>query len=503
MPAAAKAKTTQNSPKATKSKPKSNPYKSGSKKPSKKKDSTKRTAKAAKPRKPSRAKIHRVAKLAKSALKAPLAREVVLKMPTAKMRKVVAAFTECLEVVDPREQRKVIHPLKPTIICIALGWLCGHRNALLLELFIQRKLEWLKRVVPDFHGAPISHDTINRLLRDCRFEDMQGFLLAFSNEIIRGFIDSNPGQLVHVAADGQAISSAIGEGNDEHAKVYHVTLYSKQFRLSIAQSKVRDKENEQKALRDALMTVDCTNLLISGDAMHTQVETTLLILERGGHFFFALKGNQSGLLAAVQTAFSSKRFRGKRAQEETEVVSGRETNRRVHVLPASKLDLSKLKRSAEWEKILANGTVVKVVREWRYINAAGKAKDDSVHEDIAYFITSLPYETKNIAKLCLQYSRDHWGIETCLHWCADTNLRQDDTKVKDQQLAANIVALNRFVDNVYSTVQKFLREKAIADDDCSTLKNISKRAVQQLCCNDIDFSMRCLCLFFEKAECRA
>lgn len=421
-------------------------------------------------------------------------------MTTAKMRKLVADFTEGLELPAPREQSKEIHPLKPTIICIALGWLCSFRDALLLDLFINTQRKWLKKIVPDFRGDPISHDTIYRILRDCRFEDVQGFLLAFRNEIIRCLIDSNPDQFVQVAADGQAISSAIGEGNDEHAQVYHVTLRSKPFRLSFAQSKVKDKDNEQKALCDALMTVDGKNLLISGDAKHTQVETISLILERGGHVFLALKGKQTGLLAAVQTAYGSKQFRGKRAQEETEVVSGRETNRSVHVLPTSKLDLSQLTLSAEWAKILANGTVVKVVREWRYVNAAAKARDDSLHEDIAYFITSLPYDTKNIAKLCLQCSREHRGSKTCLHWCADTNLGKDDTKVKDQQLAANIVAFNRFVDNVYAIAQKFIREKAIADNDCSSMKNISKRIVQQLCCNDLDLSMRYLCLFFEKVD---
>ena len=66
--------------------------------------------------------------------------------------------------------------------------------------------------------------------------------------------------------------------------------------LICGQVKVADKSNEIPAARKLLRSMQLSGRIVTADAMHTQVETTQLILDKGGDYLMVVKGNQKTIL---------------------------------------------------------------------------------------------------------------------------------------------------------------------------------------------------------------
>jgi len=59
----------------------------------------------------------------------------------------------------------------------------------------------------------------------------------------------------------------------------------------LGQVAIAAKSNEIPAVRDLLACFDLTGVVVTVDAMHTQVDTATAITSAGGHYVFTVKGN--------------------------------------------------------------------------------------------------------------------------------------------------------------------------------------------------------------------
>ena len=60
--------------------------------------------------------------------------------------------------------------------------------------------------------------------------------------------------------------------------------------------------------------------------------------------------------------------------------------------------------------------------------------------ELRYYISSLPVGVKRFARAV----RGHWGIENSCHWCLDVTYREDESRIRDNQLRDNFAWLRRF-----------------------------------------------------------
>jgi predicted transposase YbfD/YdcC len=67
--------------------------------------------------------------------------------------------------------------------------------------------------------------------------------------------------------------------------------------------KVDKKSNEITAIPKLLKTIDINGSIVTIDAMGCQTAIAHQIVEQGGDYVLALKGNQKNLLTAVEKAF--------------------------------------------------------------------------------------------------------------------------------------------------------------------------------------------------------
>ena len=63
----------------------------------------------------------------------------------------------------------------------------------------------------------------------------------------------------------------------------------------LAQARVVDKSNEIPVIRELLEPFDLDGVVVTADAMHTQVDTAQWIRDQGGHYVLTDKGNQKAL----------------------------------------------------------------------------------------------------------------------------------------------------------------------------------------------------------------
>lgn len=151
------------------------------------------------------------------------------------------------------------------------------------------------------------------------------------------------------------------------------------------------------------------------------------IVERGGDYVLALKGNQSTLAQAVEELFidaDAADYAGW-SMDRHETIDrghGRVETRRYFTLTA----VDKIPQAADWEKL----NMVGMVQSERQVNGKSTA-------ETRFYIGSSGGDARRFAWAV----RNHWGIENCLHWSLDIAFREDESRIRDRQAANNFAVM--------------------------------------------------------------
>jgi len=190
-----------------------------------------------------------------------------------------------------------------------------------------------------------------------------------------------------------------------------------------------EKSNEITAIPELLKLVDIKGTIITIDAMGTQKAIAADIIDRGGDFVLALKGNQETLHNAVidhVTTHMENDFADidVRRLTTTETAHGREEIRNYFHMPVP----SDLADKDLWKGLRSIGVVV---------SACVRNGKETV--EVRYYISSLPVGVKQFARVV----RGHWGIENTCHWILDMVFREDESRIRDEHMRENFAWLNR------------------------------------------------------------
>ena len=115
------------------------------------------------------------------------------------------------------------------------------------------------------------------------------------------------GALAQLAVDGKVLR---GSGRHDGKPLQLLSAMTHHLRLTLDQVAIEEKSNEIPALQPLLKKLNLPpGVLITGDAMHCQQESTRFITqELGGDYLFGLKGNQSGILDKAQRLLAQRGF---------------------------------------------------------------------------------------------------------------------------------------------------------------------------------------------------
>jgi predicted transposase YbfD/YdcC len=270
------------------------------------------------------------------------------------------------------------------------------------------------------NGIP-SHDTFNRFFSALDPEEFEQAFLSWIKDIAK----LTDGDVVSI--DGKTVCGS--RDRDSKRAIHIVSAWSKANQLSLGQLKVEDKSNEITAIPKLLDVLVVKGCLVTIDAMGCQREISAKIIEKGGDYLLAVKGNQGCLEAdAARTV----RF-AKPSSEwiEEDFGHGRIEQRKCTLYH----DLSFIDNVEAWKDLSA---IVKM-EATRYIKSSGKEE-----KEVRLYITS----SKENAEVIGKGVRSHWGIENNLHWQLDVSFNEDDSRKREGYAAQNFSTLNRIALNL-------------------------------------------------------
>lgn len=332
------------------------------------------------------------------------------------------------ELEDPRSEINLLHPLVSVLVIAIMAVLAGATGPTGIAKWAVHKADLLTKLLPLPNGIPCK-DVYRRVLAALH---PAAFQACFANWLKsmrdKAAEETEIDQPVY-AVDGKTLRRSHNKRKGLGA-LHSVSVWASDFGLSLGQVATNEKSNEITAIPELLKLIDINGAIITIDAMGTQAAIAAQIIDGGGDYVLALKGNQEKLHEAT-IEFVDKHMEsnfsdcGARQHMTEEIGHGRKETRHYVQMPAPKT-LPGLNR---WKGLLTIGVAI-----------LHCLRDGKQTVDIRYFISSLPMGVKKFAHAV----RAHWAIENTCHWSLDVTYREDESRTRNEHLRETFAWLNRF-----------------------------------------------------------
>jgi predicted transposase YbfD/YdcC len=329
---------------------------------------------------------------------------------------------------DPRSDVNQRHPFTSVVAISLMAVLAGAGGPTAIAEWAKHKAEWLEKFLPLPHGIP-RKDVFRRVLSTINPQAFQACFGSWLQDLCaRAQAVSGTTQPL-LAIDGKTLRRS-HDRNHGLGALHSVSVWAADYGLTLAQVACDEKSNEITAIPELLKLVHIAGAIITIDAMGTQKKIARQIVEGGGDFVLALKGNQGTLHNAVIAYVNEQlntdfRDCGARRHVTKEKGHGRRETRMYVQMPVPE----HLKGVKGWTGLKTIGVVMLMCLR------GGKETCD-----VRYYISSLPLGVRRFARAV----RGHWGIENSCHWSLDFTYREDESRIRETRLRENFAWLNRF-----------------------------------------------------------
>ncbi len=338
-------------------------------------------------------------------------------------------YASFAKLLDQRKARGKRYALALILILFVLAKLSGEDKPSGIAQWVRERAD---RFLLLFGLGPSRlpcHNTYRRVLATA-------VSAAGLQDAVSGFLLSYPqaGMDVLVTFDGKTMRGTIPAGSSQG--VHLLAVYLPHEGVVVAQVAVDSKENEIVAAPQVLATVDLRHKIVIGDALQTQKQLSLQIVQAGGDYIWYVKDNQPQLREDIAHLFQPESYvagfspliKDFQTAHQVQKGHGRLDER---TLTASCL----LNTYLDWPAV---SQVFKLERR-RIITNTG-----TVETTVVYGLSSLSRQDADADRL-LRASQDYWRIENGLHYRRDRTLREDDTRITDDVRAEAIAILNNLV----------------------------------------------------------
>ena len=330
-------------------------------------------------------------------------------------------FAACWEGLDdPRTGNAALHGFYELLMIGLCTVLCGGQSAVDMALFAKAKEPFLRGFLRLENGLP-SHDTFSRLFRlldPVQFGSaFQRFMARFS-EKIQGV----------VAIDGKLLRRSFDRASGKSA-LHMVSAWGCEQRLVLAQIATDAKSNEITAVPKLLEMLSLKGTIVTTDALNCQRAIAQQIVDQGGDYVLALKGNQGTLHDDVTTYLDDPASEAITAAPVVDADHGRIETRTATV----STNIAWLQDEHHWPGLAAIGKLVRV-RE-----TVAKTTTET-----AYYLLSTALSSERFNEVV----RQHWGVENRLHWRLDVVMNEDQDRTRLGHGPYNLAVLRHMALNL-------------------------------------------------------
>ncbi len=321
-------------------------------------------------------------------------------------------------IPDPRREQGRHHALSDLFALTLCAFTAGAETLVAVEAFGHAQIDWLRRFVPMTGGVP-SHDTLSRVFA---LLDRDHFEQAFAAWAAETFEKTDGQTAPVVAVDGKRLRRAHDKG-DPMTTV--VSAWASESRVAFGQVATTDGEGEITAIPRLLALLDVSGCIVTMDAAGCQTDIAKQIVDQGGDYVLAVKGNQGGLRANCERWLFDATLAGMAdAFETAEQGHGRVETRKYWSAPVPQDAVRKV--------LWAGLTSIGMVESTRTMGGVTTTEQ-------RYFASSLAADAETLARAI----RGHWGVENGLHWTLDVAFREDESRSRVGHVAANLSVVRR------------------------------------------------------------
>jgi predicted transposase YbfD/YdcC len=334
-----------------------------------------------------------------------------------------------ITITDPRRDNRS-HLLIDIIMIAICATIAGAEGWIEIARFAKLKEAWFRKFLRLPGGIP-SHDTIGRVFSLLDPEEFQINFMVW----IRSCVTLTDGQII--AIDGKTNRHTFGK---DTKPLHLVSAFATANGVALGSVATDVKSNEITAIPELLKLLEIRGCVITTDAMGCQSDIAADIVNRGGDYLLAVKGNQRLLHWDMKAVFVEPDIQATwndllKTNSTEDRNHGRIERRICEVLSGPEV-IAKLRHKSNW---LSLNTIVKVTAT-RTIVSTGKTTTA-----VRYYISSLRDPS---AEYCQQAIRQHWGIENSLHWVLDMSFREDESRIRTDHAPQNMAILRHIALNL-------------------------------------------------------
>jgi predicted transposase YbfD/YdcC len=347
-------------------------------------------------------------------------------------------FAHFQSLSDKRKPRGMRYSLAMILVVVMMAKLCGENHFMGIAEWAKHRAEFLVDLLQLKREKMPHHSTYRRILADVvNVEEIE----KMSSEFLAG--KKYFGRQVLMAIDGKVLRGTL----DDHQKgTYLLAAYLPREGIVLMEVAVEGRGSEIPAAPKLLSHIDLRDKVVMGDALHTQRQVSIQIVEAGGEYIWFAKGNQSQMEENIRLWF----------EPDIEPIPGMnyppkdfETAREINK-GHGRLERRTLTVSSQLNDFL----------DWPYLEQVFKLerrkislKTGEIHEQVVYGFTSLMREEITPSRL-LKDIRSYWGIENGLHYRRDVTLREDYTRMTKGRAGQVMACLNNLIIGILLSKKK-------------------------------------------------
>ena len=333
-------------------------------------------------------------------------------------------FRECFAgIEDPRTGNARRHDLHELLVIALCTVLCGGESCVDMADFAEEKEPFLREFLSLDNGLA-SHDTFSRVFRALEPEQFrrcfQDFMARFA-ETSRGVI----------AIDGKVLRRSFDTASAK-SSLHMVSAWGCEQRLVLGQIATDAKSNEITAVPKLLEMLSLKGCIVTVDALNCQRAIARQIVDQGGDYALALKGNQGTLHDDVSRFLDDPVTQEIAVHTTVDGDHGRIETRAASISTA----IDWLQKDHRWPGLKAIGKVVRT----REIGT-------KITTETAYYLLSTPMTAERFG----QVARAHWAVENSLHWMLDVTMNEDQARNRLDNGPNNLAVLRHMALNILNT----------------------------------------------------
>ncbi|MGL1888020.1 MAG: ISAs1 family transposase [Reichenbachiella sp.] len=313
---------------------------------------------------------------------------------------------------DPRSniRNQVHYPLAEIFFLVISAVVSNMNDWDEIAMFGKEKTDWLRRFYPYAKGTPCD-TTLSRFFAKVNPESFGQYFGKWTQSLHQ----VSEGKVV--AIDGKTMRGSTDKANNK-AALHIVSAFVSGQELCLGQLATDQKSNEITAIPELLDLLTLEGCIITIDAMGCQKAIAKKIIDSKADYILQVKNNQKNLLEQVGKVFGIASLASTSTSHTVD--HGRIEERNCQVIT----DLTHLDDCQDWVGLK---TIIR-------INSSRIQKQTgAIQTSTRYYISNREDDGEAFNK----YIRSHWAIENNLHWSLDVTFKEDQSRKRIGNSAAN------------------------------------------------------------------